>query len=47
MRLHAKVNKVANLRGNIRANIGIKLEIEGNRKPAYEGEVVFLYIFNN
>lgn len=47
VRLHAKVNKVANLRGNIRANIGIKLEIEGNRKPAYEGEVVFLYIFNN
>lgn len=45
IRLHAKVVAVVNLRGVIKANIGVKLEIEGNRKPAYEGEVVFLYHF--
>ncbi len=47
VRLHAKVVDVVNLRGTVKANIGIKLEIEGNRKPAYEGEIVFLYHFNN
>ncbi len=47
VRLVAKVANVVNLRGVTRANIGVKLEIEGNRKPAYEGEVVFLYHFNN
>jgi len=45
VRLHAKVVDIVNLRGTIKANIGIKLEIEGNRKPAYEGEIVFLYHF--
>lgn len=46
VRLHAKVNNAVNLRGVTKANIGIKLEIEGSRKPAYEGEIVFLYHFN-
>lgn len=46
VRLHARVVDVVNLRGTVKANIGIKLEIEGNRKPAYEGEIVFLYHFN-
>jgi acyl dehydratase len=45
VRLVAKVVSAVNLRGVVRANIGVKLEIEGNRKPAYEGEVVFLYHF--
>lgn len=47
VRLVAKVISAVNLRGITRANIGVKLEIEGNAKPAYEGEVVFLYHFNN
>jgi len=47
VRLHAKVINVLNLRGITKAFIGIKLEIEGNKKPAYEGEIVFLYHFNN
>jgi acyl dehydratase len=47
VRLVAKVIGVVNLRGVTKANIGVKLEIEGNRKPAYEGEVVFLYHFNS
>ncbi len=46
VRLVAKLVSVVNLRGVVRANIGVTLEIEGNRKPAYEGEVVFLYHFN-
>jgi acyl dehydratase len=46
VRLVAKLVNAVNLRGVIRANIGVTLEIEGNRKPAYEGEIVFLYHFN-
>ncbi|MGD9994006.1 MAG: MaoC family dehydratase [Salinivirgaceae bacterium] len=46
VRLVARVNNVIDLHGVTKANIGVKLEIEGNRKPAYEGEVVFLYHFN-
>jgi len=46
VRLAAKVINAVNLRGVIKANIGVTLEIENNRKPAYEGEVVFLYHFN-
>jgi acyl dehydratase len=45
VRLVAKLNNAVNLRSVTKANIGIKLEIEGNRKPAYEGEIVFLYHF--
>ena len=46
VRLHAKVINALNLRGVTKAFIGVKLEIEGNKKPAYEGEIVFLYHFN-
>ena len=45
VRLVAKVDEVLNLRGITKATIGVKLEIEGNRKPAYQGQVVFLYHF--
>ncbi|TCO09306.1 MaoC family dehydratase [Natronoflexus pectinivorans] len=47
VRLAAKVISAVNLRGVTKANIGVKLEIEGNKKPAYEGEIVFLYHFNS
>ncbi len=47
VRLHARVINAVNLRGVCRANIGVKLEIEGNKKPAYEAEIVFLYHFNS
>jgi len=47
VRLHAKVVDAKNLRGTVKATIGITLEIEGSRKPAYEGEIVFLYHFNS
>ncbi len=45
VRLVAKVNDVKNLRGVTKASIGVVLEIEGNRKPAFEGEIIFLYHF--
>lgn len=47
VRLVARLNNAVNLRGVCKANIGVKLEIEGNKKPAYEGEIVFLYHFND
>ncbi len=47
VRLVARVISAVNLRGVIKTNIGAYLEIEGNKKPAYEGEVVFLYHFNS
>ena len=47
VRLHAKGISAVNLRGVIKTNIGVKLEIEGVRKPAYQGELVFLYHFND
>ncbi|MGQ1787189.1 MULTISPECIES: MaoC family dehydratase [unclassified Saccharicrinis] len=46
VRLVAKVVDVKNLRGTTKANIGVVMEIEGSRKPAFEGEIVFLYHFN-
>ena len=36
---------VANLRGVVKVTLNIKLEIKDNDKPAFTGEVVFLYHF--
>lgn len=47
VRLVARLINAVNLRGVCKANIGVKLEIEGVKKPAYEGEIVFLYHFND
>jgi len=46
VRLHAKLAAIVNLRGITKATIGVSMEIEGEKKPAYTGEVVFLYHFN-
>ena len=47
VRLHAKVISAVNLRGVTKAVIGVKLEIEGNKKSAFDGEVLLLYHFNS
>lgn len=47
VRLIAKLDAVANLRGITKATIGVTMEIEGEKKPAYTGAVVFLYHFNS
>ena len=46
VRLKAKLAAIVNLRGITKATIGVEMEIEGEKKPAYTGEVVFLYHFN-
>ena len=45
VRLKAKLAAIINLRGITKATIGVEMEIEGQKKPAYTGEVVFLYHF--
>lgn len=45
VRLKAKLVSIANLRGVTKATIGTELEIIGQNKPAFKGEVVFLYHF--
>ena len=47
VRLIAKLNAIVNLRGITKATIGVTMEIENENKPAYTGEVVFLYHFND
>lgn len=45
VRLRATLLSVTNLRGIAKTRIGVTLEIEGIRKPAYTGVVTFLYHF--
>jgi len=45
VRLRASLLSVANLRGIAKARVGVTLEIEGQKKPAYTGVVTFLYHF--
>lgn len=46
VRLKASLAAIINLRGITKANIAVVMEIEDVKKPAYTGEVVFLYHFN-
>lgn len=46
VRLIARLVSIVNLRGITKATIGVTMEIDGEKKPAYTGEVVFLYHFN-
>ena len=45
IRLNAKLNQIENLRGICKAYIGFAIEVEGQRKPALQGEAQFLYYF--
>jgi acyl dehydratase len=45
VQLRASLLSVANLRGIAKARVGVTLEIEGQKKPAYTGVVTFLYHF--
>ena len=47
VRLIAKLAAIVNLRGITKATIGVTMEIDGQKKPAYVGEVVFLYHFKD
>lgn len=45
VRIRAGVHSLVNLRGITKAQIKVRLEIEGNKKPALEALLVFLYHF--
>ena len=47
VRLKARLAAIVNLRGITKATIAVEMEIEDQKKPAYTGEVVFLYHFNS
>ncbi|OJV55355.1 MAG: acyl dehydratase [Bacteroidetes bacterium 43-16] len=46
VQLKATVKSITNLRGTIKAVIQANLAINGHDKPAYVGDVIFLYHFN-
>ncbi|MCH7397733.1 MaoC family dehydratase [Belliella sp. DSM 107340] len=45
VRLNANLKSVVNLRGTIKAEVNVKLEIKDQKKPAFTGVLVFLYHF--
>ncbi|MBD8489684.1 MaoC family dehydratase [Echinicola sp. CAU 1574] len=45
VRLHAKLANITDLRGTVKTEMEIKLEIKDQRKPAFTGKLVFLYHF--
>lgn len=47
VRLNASLKNIANLRGTIKAEVNVKLEIKDQKKPAFTGVLVFLYHFEN
>ncbi|WP_343565620.1 MaoC family dehydratase [Sphingobacterium sp.] len=46
VQLHTLVKSVTNLRGVIKVTIEATLKIKDSAKPAYVGDVIFLYHFN-
>ena len=47
IRLVAYLASIANLRGTVKAEIKFRIEIKDQRKPALEGNALFLYYFEN
>ncbi len=47
VKLHAKLKSVVNLRGTVKAEVQVKLEIKDQRKPAFTGVLIFLYHFED
>lgn len=45
VRLNVKLAAIANLRGITKATIRVELEIKDQKKPAFVGNVIFLYHF--
>ncbi len=45
VRLKVKLAGLVNLRGNIKATMATTLEIKDQKKPAFTGEIVFIYNF--
>lgn len=47
VRLLADVLEVKDLRGITRVRIGVKMELENERKPVFTGSILLLYHFNS
>ena len=47
IRLVADLASIDNLRGTVKAEIKFRIEIKDQRKPALEGNALFLYYFEN
>ena len=47
IRLKVKLNSLINLRGITKCHLGVRLEINGQQKPALTGEMIFLYHFES
>lgn len=47
VRLRVKLSSLADLRGITKCQLNVTLEIKDNPKPAFTGEFIFLYHFNN
>ena len=47
IRLVADLASIGNLRGTVKAEIKFRIEIKDQRKPALEGNALFLYYFEN
>ena len=47
VRLNANLKNVVNLRGTVKAEVNVKLEIKDQKKPAFTGVLVFLYHFES
>ncbi|MBN1113271.1 MAG: MaoC family dehydratase [Bacteroidales bacterium] len=45
VRLRVDLEEIKNLRGIIRATMRARLEIEGEKKTAFDGKIIFLYHF--
>ena len=45
IRTHVILKSATDLRGITKIQLNIRMEIEGNRKPAFEGTMTFLYHF--
>jgi len=46
VQLHTQLKSVVNLRGVVKVTIEATLKIKDSAKPAYVGDVIFLYHFN-
>ncbi|WP_152287435.1 MaoC family dehydratase [Flavicella marina] len=47
IRLVASLKSIVNLRGTSKAVLNVTIEIKGERKPAAQGDIIFLYTFTN
>jgi len=46
IRTHVKLLSITDLRGISKVELNVKMEIEGNKKTAFDGNIFFVYHFN-